>query len=227
MTLRNIRSTTSCYLIPLPDQTEDFEKNIRTAPVSGGYLRPAAEEKTPLHQSVKTEASIWIRQARLAAETREFESEFARLRRQIEEKEPWPYSRFTDALEAGLNCMPRGATYEAMHAIAKRKVSMAKDILLKLEEFPERSVCIARERECRPARVHGEHDLGPGIHFGHSGDDFADTHAHFESSRGGNDCHDVCVSWHTTGRSLSSAELKSAAEKYCALPLEQDKTEKR
>ncbi len=142
---------------------------------------------------------------RLQRETVQSEKQFSQLVKQIEDEEPWYYSRFTDAVEEGLKCMSRGATYEAMNAVARQKVEMTKDILTKLREFKD---CVCSEEANHEMPMHAKMmDGAAGDHF--AGIDIDREHPRLVDIEGRR--RTTCV----RRENYSAEELKSYATAHC------------
>jgi hypothetical protein len=73
-----------------------------------------------------------------------YTTEAARLAEEIGRQEPFLRSRFTDALEAGLRCMPMGQTLQERYCVARNKYEMAVWILDRLNKFRS-NPCLERD----------------------------------------------------------------------------------
>lgn len=91
-------------------------------------------------------ANIRANDVSVRLEIDSYERQFGALKDQINEEEPFLYSRFSDAVEAGEECMPVARTPGERLDVARRKMEMAKDILGKLRNFPEKRECVSREK---------------------------------------------------------------------------------
>jgi len=72
-----------------------------------------------------------------------YDSEVERMKPEIGKLGPLLSSRFTDALDAGLKCMPYrgGRTNNEKHCLAKNKYGMVKNLLDMAKKFYEKQVC--------------------------------------------------------------------------------------
>lgn len=165
-------------------------------------------------------------EVKLKEEIAVLEAEFRAIMQTIGDEEPWPYSRFTDAVKEGLKCMPLGDTLVATHRGAEQKVKMAKDILEKLRNFPERQKCAARQKIWIPLLSIKNHDHAldyyerfvGGYHGMNSVGEAEGIKSPLFWDKRGDVYITECVDWITVGQNYSAADLELAAKRFCEIP---------
>lgn len=116
------------------------------------------------------------------------------LRREIAKAEgSWHY-RFTNAYDAAMACMPTGGNMEERSCVAHNKELMARELLGKAKNFPEREICLEWEGGW--------------------------TNGLCKSDRQGLLCsnyeeHYICRSSKTEGQDYTENELMQSAKYYC------------
>jgi hypothetical protein len=151
-------------------------------------------------EDVTTDPSIY---------TKQIES----MRGEIAEKQPWPYTRFTDALDAGLACMPStpGMSEEKSRCVMKKRFAMVEGLLEMVGEFPKSRTCTRKER--RPV-FPSRHPYPPrpskrGRKGGRKkprGFPHLPSQERYEM---------VCREWKTTGKDYSAKFLMDFAKGHC------------
>lgn len=136
-----------------------------------------------------------------------YERQFDVLKNKIDEDELFLYSRFSDAIEAGEKCMPQGNSLAQKLAIAKRKVEMAKDILDKLRQFPEKRECVSREKFWIPFLWSYQQETNVVSDYYEQPFEMEGIAIPFLSR---------CLEWKRVGWSYSAKELRVSATEFCS-----------
>lgn len=149
-----------------------------------------------------------VREDEMRAELPQYEEKIKGQRGLIADAEGWNYSRFTEAYDAGMACMPStlGLSFEKQHQVVENQYKMGGGLLKKAKNFPEHPNCV----EWKPVGV----DDDPGLATQEQ------TEWAFGSSDRRVDAFGnsfVCEAWgEPTGYNYTDEELLKFAKSFCS-----------
>jgi len=123
-----LESKLATYRMALPKESKTIEECDKATELYGQMISMAKMHIAEVNKQEST--------TKMQSGIPHYTSEAERLGKLIDKEEPFGRSRFTDALEAGLQCMPAaGHSLEERYCVAKNKHDMALMILGRLRNF--------------------------------------------------------------------------------------------